>query len=89
MLVSALSICLLCSILYVRHLHKRLKAYEHVWEQIESIADRNQDGSFQIHIQHMQDVQAEAHLKVDDSSPGVRLLDLHQLSTQDGPPRAA
>lgn len=95
--LSVTSALLLLSILYNIKLHGRLRAYEHVWEQIEQVADRNQDGTFTINIQHMDHVHgSEAHLNADQS--GIHLLDLdEELSggsnpednRTDGPPRAA
>jgi hypothetical protein len=95
MLVIGLTVALLASLFYNLKLHRRLKAYEHLWDQIEQVADRNQDGSFTINIQHLEEHVEEhaeenftAHSPV--SEPSIRLLDLPDLTNQDGtPPRAA
>ncbi len=90
MLVALLSTLLAVSVFYNIKLHRRLRAYEHVWEQIEQVADHNMDGTFTINIQHLEDVRGnEAHANVDHS--GIRLLDIEELDsrTNDGPPRAA
>ncbi len=77
---------------YIYKLHSRLRGYEQVWQQIEDVADRNEDGTFTIHIQHVEEahpgeIANTAHVSIADSS-GLRLLDL--LSNEgDTPPRAA
>ena len=90
MLVALLGTLLAVSVLYNIKLHRRLRAYEHVWEQIEQVADHNMDGTFTINIQHLEDMHGnEAHTNVDHS--GIRLLDIEGMydQTNDGPPRAA
>jgi hypothetical protein len=87
MLVAILSIALASSLFYNLKLARRLRGYEHVWEQIEQVADHNQDGTFTINIQHM-----EEHHPSNTSvnAPNVRVLDLSDLSSADDtPPRAA
>lgn len=92
MLVAALGALLVLSVLYNVKLHKRLRAYEHVWMQIERVADHNEDGTFTINIQHLEHMNGnEAHLNTDQS--GIHLLDLEDemgyTNHTDGPPRAA
>lgn len=90
MVVGMLVAYVVVSLLYIHGLHKRLKSYEHIWEQIESVADRNQDGTFTIQVQHLEDAHPsnEAHEIVDDSC--IRLRDvMAELETDDSPPRAA
>lgn len=90
-IVVAFIAYVILSLFYIHRLHKRLRGYEHVWEQIEQVADANQDGTFNINIQHLEDVHPnEVHTNVEEPS-GVRLLNLGELEarTDDGPPRAA
>lgn len=97
--LSVMVVLLAVSVYYNTKLHRRLLAYEQVWKQIEQVADRNEDGTFTINIQHLEHVHdTEAHLNTDES--GIHLLDLdselqriglsaNNNRTDDGPPRAA
>ncbi len=67
---------------YIHRLRAQLRGYEHVWEQIESIADRNQDGTFTIHIQHLEDAHQDEDVLTASEVPdgerpsGIHILDL-------------
>lgn len=64
---------------YIHRLKVQLHGYEHVWEQIESIADRNEDGSFNIQIQHLEDIHHDQDVPVliaADRPSGLHTLDL-------------
>jgi hypothetical protein len=75
-LVGILSISLMGCLFYCHKLKQQLRGYEHVWEQIESIADRNQDGSFTLDVKHLEEHDPyEVHAVSDDPS-GIRLLEL-------------
>lgn len=75
-LIGILSVCLAGCVVYIYKLHARLRGYEHVFEQIESVADRNQDGTFTINIQHLEEHPAPYELHASDAPAGTRLLDL-------------
>lgn len=77
MLVSILSLSLIGCMVYIHKLKQRLRAYEHIWTQIEAVADHNEDGTFNINVQHLEDAHQdmfEAH--ANDTPSGVRLLEL-------------
>jgi hypothetical protein len=74
------------SLLYMYRLHKRLQGYEHIWSQLESIADRNQDGSFTVHVQHLEDAHPEYEAHAADTPSGIRLMD---FGAKRNPNRAA
>lgn len=89
MLVAAFIAYVIGSLMYIRYLNKRLKAYEHIWQQIEEVADHNEDGSFNINIQHLEEQDPfEVHADNIPSS-GVRLLELDGNRTSFGGGRAA
>jgi hypothetical protein len=85
------------SLWYIHKLHKRLKGYEQIWQQIETIADHNQDGTFNINIQHLEETHQindapgaqdsssslphELHLNMEDAS-GVVTLEQILLENQ-------
>jgi hypothetical protein len=78
-LIGILSVCLVGSLIYIYKLHTRLHGYEHVWEQIENIADKNQDGTFTINIQHLEEHPNPYELHASDAPSGTRLLDLDAM----------
>lgn len=89
--IVALSAFLIVCLLYIRKLHKRLAAYEKIWQEIESIADRNEDGTFTINIQHLEEHPYQLHASSAPSS-GVRLMELDGFSSRSShgfDPRAA
>jgi hypothetical protein len=71
-LIIVLSVALALSFLYIIRLHRRLRGYEHIWAQIESVADNNLDGSFTINIQHLEEQPNEMHSS--EVPSGIRLL---------------
>ena len=77
MLLVAFSTYVVASLWYIYHLHARLNGYEHVWHQIESVADKNQDGQFVIDIQHLEEA-TEEHSQVHATNipSGVHLMQL-------------
>lgn len=100
MLVSVLVAVVVAQLFYINRLHKRLRGYEHVWEQIEEVADHNQDGTFTINIQHMEEAHPiiEAHTNVDDADDLSGVIEVPFNGTGGlgpntprgfGPPRAA
>lgn len=72
MLSIFLGVCLVISLLYIHRLRIQLHGYERVWEQIESVADRNQDGTFTIDVRHLEHVQPEPSDSMEHS--GARLI---------------
>ena len=85
MLLVAFGIYVVASLLYIRRLHAQLRGYEHVWKQIEAVADKNEDGKFVIDIQHLEDAhQDPLEVHANDQPSGVRLLtldgDQHQVA---------
>lgn len=77
MLLAAFGIYVVASLLYIRRLHVQLKGYEHVWQQIEAVADKNQDGKFTIDIQHLEDAHHDPlEVHINDTPSSVRLLTL-------------
>lgn len=93
MLVIGLSLALLASLYYNFKLNRRLKSYEHTWEEIERVADRNQDGSFTIRVQHLEEHHPndsfEVHEPV-DGAPTIQIPNLLEALEHGGiPPRAA
>lgn len=62
---------LVASLLYIHRLHARLRGYEHVWEQIESIADHNKDGTFTINVQHLEEHNVNEVHETSDIPSGV------------------
>lgn len=91
MLAVAFSIYALLSLFYIHRLRSRLRSYEHIWEQIEQVADKNQDGTFTINIQHLEETHPpvlEAHASMDNAS-SPRMLNLEALRQSNNNPRAA
>jgi hypothetical protein len=77
MLLTAFGLYVVGSLFYIHQLHGRLRAYEHIWHQIEAVADKNQDGKFTIDIQHLEDAhQDPLELHATIAPSGVRLLTL-------------
>lgn len=77
MLLIALGLYVVASLFYIHRLHGRLHAYEHIWHQIEAVADKNEDGKFTIDIQHLEDAhQDPLELHATAAPSGVRLLTL-------------
>jgi hypothetical protein len=88
-LIVALCVGIVSCLLYIRRLHGRLRGYEHIWEQIENVADRNLDGTFTINIQHLEEEMDPHQLHASSPSPGMRLLDLQPDTLGPHNPRAA
>lgn len=87
-LIGALYV--LGSLIYIHRLHLRLRGYEQVWQNIEEVADRNEDGSFTIHVKHVEHVQAHELHSNDDAPSGPQLIELDDPDYQEGfDPRAA
>lgn len=90
MLVASLVVVILAQLFYINRLHKRLRGYEHVWEQIEEVADHNQDGTFTINIQHLEDAHPmdQVHTNVDDADDLSGVIQV-PFMTDVSPTRAA
>jgi hypothetical protein len=84
MLLATFGIYVVASLWYIYRLRARLNGYEHVWHQIESIADKNQDGQFVIDIQHLEEATEEhSQVHANNIPSGVRLLHLDGMSQED------
>lgn len=81
-LVVALSVSLIGSLVYIRKLHARLRGYEHLWQQIESIGDKNLDGTFTISIQHLEEHSPMELHATNVPTSGVRLLELDGMGSR-------
>jgi hypothetical protein len=75
-LIGILSVSLILCLLYIRKLHRRLSGYEHIWEQIESVADKNLDGTFTIDVRHLEEHTEPYEMHASDVPSGIRLLKL-------------
>jgi PIN domain nuclease of toxin-antitoxin system len=83
MLLTAFGIYVVASLLYIRRLHVQLRGYEHIWQQIESVADKNEDGKFTIDIQHLEDAhQDPLELHATAAPSSIRLLTLDGNESQ-------
>lgn len=83
-IISILSMYAIGSLFYINKLKHQLRAYEHVWQQIEDVADKNEDGTFNINIQHLEDAIPpvyEAH-DTPDYASGIRLVNVAGLEAR-------
>jgi hypothetical protein len=83
-IISILSMYVIGSLFYINKLKHRLRAYEHIWQQIEDVADKNEDGSFNINIQHLEDATHPVYEVHDtpDYPSGIRLVDIDGLQSR-------